>query len=108
MEGQSDAAEFKVTLEAMRNVGMTNKQVQSVLTITAAVLHLGNVTFAAKDIGDAEGSKIQHKESLQCFCDLLQVDLEAVAHVMIFREMTTRGETYQVSPTLITFICRDI
>ena len=52
------------------------------------------MTFAEKDIGDADGSKIQNKDSLQAFCDLLKVDLEAVAHVMIFREMTTRGETY--------------
>ena len=52
------------------------------------------MTFAEKDIGDADCSKIQNKDSLQAFCDLLKVDLEAVAHVMIFREMTTRGETY--------------
>eukprot|EP00605_Chrysophyceae_sp_TOSAG23-4_P002793 GSChrysophyteH1.ASY1.ANO1.3077.1 assembled CDS len=46
VEGLNDTSEFKMTIEAMKNVGIT------------------------KEIGDTEGSKIMNKESLRSFCEL--------------------------------------
>ncbi len=101
VDGMNDSSEFKVTVEAMRNVGISNKQIQSILSLVAAVLHLGNVEFQSKEIGDTEGSKIVNKDSLRSFCELCQVDEATIAHVLIFREMQTAGaqgktEVYQV------------
>ncbi len=101
VDGMDDTDEFKTTLEAMRSVGISNKQIQSILSIVAAVLHLGNVGFETKEIGDTEGSKITNKDSLRNFCELCKVDEATLAHVLIFREMQTAGaqgktEVYQV------------
>ncbi len=41
VEGLDDSAEFDVTMSAMRSVGMKNAQIKSVLSLVAAVLHLG-------------------------------------------------------------------
>ena len=101
VEGLDDTAEFKTTLEAMRSVGISNKQIQSILSMIAAVLHLGNVSFETKEIGDTEGSKILNKEALKNFCEMCKVDEASLAHVLIYREMQTMGpggkaEVYQV------------
>jgi myosin-1 len=101
VDGVDDAKEFKITLEAMRNVGISNKQIQSILSLVASILHIGNVGFQSKEIGDAEGSKIMNKEALLTFCDFCKVDEAKIAHVLIFREMQTAGpsgktEVYQV------------
>jgi myosin I len=101
VDGMNDKNEFTQTVAAMRNVGISNKQIQSILSLVAAVLHLGKVGFQAKDIGDTEGSKITNKDSLRQFCELCQVDEATFAHALIFREMSTMGsggklEVYQV------------
>lgn len=41
VEGVDDRSEFDVTINAMRSVGMKNPQIKSVLSLVAAVLHIG-------------------------------------------------------------------
>ena len=101
VDGISDTTEFKITIGAMRNVGISNKQIQSILSLVAAILHLSNVGFQTKDIGDTEGSKIMNTDSLRKFCEFAQIDEATMAHNLIFREMQTAGaqgkmEVYQV------------
>ena len=101
VDGTDDAAEFKTTIAAMRNVGINSKQIQSILSLIASILHISNVNFQTKEIGDTEGSKIINKEALHTFCELCKVDEATIAHVLIFREMQTAGaqgvtEVYQV------------
>lgn len=45
VEGVDDAHEMEVTLNAMKSVGMKNGQIKSVLSLVAAILHLGKNRF---------------------------------------------------------------
>lgn len=45
-DGVDDAVQFRKTLRAMEQLGLTSQEISSVLEIVAAVLHMGNVEFA--------------------------------------------------------------
>lgn len=105
VQGINDREEFDITLNAMNSVGMKNKQVQSVLTLLAAILHLGNVKFVAQQVEGAEGSKVNSKgnssEGLNAFCSLLKVEHDVVVQALTFRELQTMApggkiDTYMV------------
>ena len=108
VDGVDDKEEFDITLAAMRNVGMNNKVIQGVLSMVAAVLHLGNVRFTSKQVDGAEGSSIDQnsKHALLQFCELAKIEPEMLVQVLTFRELQTMApggniDTYQVpqSPT---------
>ena len=103
VDGVDDAAESKITVKAMNHVDIKNKQIQSIFSLVAAVLHLGNVQFGDKDVNGSEGSKINKecKSSLSAFCDLTKVELESISHALLFRKLQTMApggkiDTYEV------------
>lgn len=57
----NDAEEFDITLNAMRSVGMGGSQIQAILSLVGAVLHLGNLEFRPKQVGGAEGSTLSSR-----------------------------------------------
>lgn len=58
VDGVVDKEEFETTLAAMQHVGIANAQSQAMLTLVAAILHLGNVRFASKQVEGVEGSAV--------------------------------------------------
>jgi myosin I len=106
VDGLNDKTEFDVTLHALRTVGWGNTQIQSLLSLVAAVMHLGNVTFKSKQVEGVEGSAIANKTSLECFCSLTKTDYKTVERALLVRELQTMAaggvvESYAVpqSPT---------
>ena len=68
-----DGEGLRSTLDAMAIVGIAEAEREAVLRTVAAVLHLGNVTFAsAPDEGSALSSR-SAQEALAACADLLQV-----------------------------------
>ncbi len=68
-----DGEGLRSTLDAMAIVGILEAEREAVLRTVAAVLHLGNVTFAgAPDEGSALGSR-SAQEALAACADLLRV-----------------------------------
>lgn len=102
MEGVDDAEEFGTTIDAMRNVGMSNPQIQAVLSLLAAILHLGNVEFRSVEVQGTEGSEISSVDKpLAQFCELLKLHPDNVQQAMLMRELQTmapggRVDTYMV------------
>lgn len=101
VDGLNDAEEFEVTIAAMRAVGMGSKQIQAILSLVSAILHLGNVSFRAKEISSAEGCELTGGAALQIFCDLVHMDASVIRHVLCYRELQTMAaggkiDTYQV------------
>ena len=97
-----DSKEFEDTLSAMQSVGMKKAQISSVLTLVAAVLHIGNLKFQPLQVEGAEGSKIGKSDALDKFCELTQLDKATVLHVLTYRELQTMApggkiDTYQVT-----------
>ncbi|CAI5468054.1 unnamed protein product [Closterium sp. Yama58-4] len=73
----SDADEFAATMSAMRAVGITAQQQDSILKLLAAILHIGNFTFEQKDSDLVLA--VPHAEAhLGAAADLLRVDKEAM------------------------------
>ena len=106
VDGVNDKAEFDVTLNALRSVGWGNSQIQSLLSLVAAVMHLGNVTFKSKQVDGVEGSVVDGKISLECFCKMTKTDYQTVERALLVRELQTMAaggvvESYAVpqSPT---------
>jgi myosin-1 len=96
-----DAAEFEETMSAMQHVGIKRKQIELVVQTLAAVLHLGNVQFQSATVGDAEGSTVKDRESLEIACELLGLDVNRVEHALCYKLLQTMApggmiESYEV------------
>lgn len=96
-----DVAEFQETMKAMQHVGIKNKQIELVLQTVAALLHLGNVGFSPLKVGDAEGSSLREKGSLQIAAQLLGLNAEQLEHALCYKLLQTMApggkmESYEV------------
>ncbi|RLN91221.1 hypothetical protein BBJ28_00017874 [Nothophytophthora sp. Chile5] len=96
-----DAQEFDETMAAMQHVGIKRKQIELVIQTLAAVLHIGNVHFQSETVGDAEGSSVRDRESLEIACELLGLDAARVEHALCYKLLQTMApggkiESYEV------------
>ncbi|RLN62196.1 hypothetical protein BBJ29_002345 [Phytophthora kernoviae] len=97
----NDAQEFDETMAAMQHVGIKRKQIELVVQTLAAVLHIGNVHFQPETVGDAEGSSVRDRESLQIACELLGLDAVRLEHALCYKLLQTMApggkiESYEV------------
>ncbi|TDH70549.1 uncharacterized protein CCR75_009764 [Bremia lactucae] len=97
----NDAQEFDETMTAMQHVGIKRKQIELVIQTLAAVLHIGNVNFQPETVGDAEGSSVCDRQSLQIACDLLGLDAARLEHALCYKLLQTMApggkiESYEV------------
>lgn len=77
----SDEEQYRVTLKAMKVIGITDVEQTQIETVLAAILHVGNVTFAWDE--KANACSMDNDGALQKACDLLQLDSEALRKVQI-------------------------
>jgi len=70
-----DGEGLRSTLDAMAIVGIGEAEREAVLRTVAAVLHLGNITFASEPDEASALSSRSAKEALAAVADLLQVRL---------------------------------
>ena len=73
LEDNDDAANLRSTLDAMAIIGLTEQEREDVLTVVAAVLHLGNVTFMGNDRDEARPNGPVALEALAILSHLLKV-----------------------------------
>eukprot|EP01023_Acetabularia_acetabulum_P012483 TRINITY_DN15844_c0_g1_i1.p1 TRINITY_DN15844_c0_g1~~TRINITY_DN15844_c0_g1_i1.p1 ORF type:complete len:843 (-),score=133.29 TRINITY_DN15844_c0_g1_i1:564-3092(-) len=84
---RDDVEEFKLCLNAMRTIGMSTGEQDSVFRIVAAILHLGNITFTGSD--EAELSGPEAEESAQNCADLLKVPVQQLKTALTKRNLKT-------------------
>ena len=71
----NDLADFEATIEAMRIIGMSVEDIETVLSTVAAVLHIGNISFAESNQGESSYiADDASKSSLFLACALLGID----------------------------------
>eukprot|EP01025_Chloroclados_australasicus_P040985 TRINITY_DN4316_c0_g2_i1.p1 TRINITY_DN4316_c0_g2~~TRINITY_DN4316_c0_g2_i1.p1 ORF type:complete len:1132 (-),score=113.18 TRINITY_DN4316_c0_g2_i1:883-4278(-) len=87
LEDRDDIEEFKLCLHAMRTIGMSTGEQDSVFRIVAAILHLGNVTFSGSE--DAELSGPEAEQALAHCADLLQVQVDQLKFALMKRNLKT-------------------
>ena len=101
IDGVDDSKEFNTTLAAMKCVGMKKAQIQSILSLLASILHIGNLRFTPKEVDGAEGSKIENPDCLVTFCDLLGLDSKEVAKRLTKRELQTMAPGGKIDTYLV-------
>jgi myosin-1 len=98
VDGIDDHAEFKDTLNAMKVIGLAQAEQDDIFRMLAAVLWLGNCTFAEDDQGNAV---IADQSVVDFVAYLLEVDSAHVNKALTIRVMETsrggrRGSVYDV------------
>lgn len=97
----SDEDGLKYTLKAMRSLGWDDAKIDTVLSLCAGLLHLGQVNFdSVENEGGQEVAVISDMKGLKSAATLLGVDAEMLKTALTERILVTRGEeiTIQLSP----------
>jgi myosin-5 len=93
LEGVSNAAEYQATRRAMSIVGMSEEEQAHTLQTVAAILHVGNITFAA-DAASSDGAACladaAAAEALDAAATLLVVEPGALEKALRTRTLRTR------------------
>jgi len=98
VQGIDDVAEFKDTLNAMKIIGLSQSEQDDIFRMLAAILWLGNVTFAEDDSGN---STISDQSVVEFVAYLLEVEPAHVNKSLTIRVVETarggrRGSVYEV------------
>ena len=72
---------------AFEVMGLTVEQVQDILNILAAILHLGNISFRS-----AAGAQVSNMPSLEAAARLLSLDVSRLTDALTQKFMVLRGE----------------
>ncbi|XP_042327789.1 unconventional myosin-Ig-like [Sceloporus undulatus] len=83
----SDKANFQAVADAMKVIGFTSEEMNSVYKILAAILHLGNVRFAAT----GDNMEIENAELVSCLAELTSTEVESLLDSLLYRTVATGG-----------------
>ncbi len=90
IEGINDVTDFTNTINALYNTGISETDVDSIMSIVAAILHLGNVTFSPmKSESGEDGSIVSNQTALTDFCSLVKLDEAETEFVLTHKELQT-------------------
>lgn len=73
IQGVDDAAEFKRLLESLKTVGMSDLEIDAILVIIAAVLHLGNIEVKNES---ADQGRFANAAQVSKACQLLGISAD--------------------------------
>ncbi|CAK0802707.1 unnamed protein product [Prorocentrum cordatum] len=73
VEGVNDSSEFQEMMDCMNSLGFSGDERDSILKITAAVLHLGDLEFEEMENSD-HGTRITDQQKTEIICKLMQVE----------------------------------
>ncbi|XP_060573083.1 unconventional myosin-Va-like isoform X4 [Ruditapes philippinarum] len=91
IDGVDDEKEYRTTKEAMKMLGLSEKDINMIFQIFSAVLHFGNVKINEKD---GESSEMAPKDpSVGIACKLFGVDESQMRTWICNKKITTVGET---------------
>lgn len=97
----SDESGFAYTLQAMRALGWSEDLIDGVLSIIAALLHLGEINFSKKESDSGlDAADVEDMESLQRTAKLLGVDVTKLVFALTQRIVVARGEEIKTELTI--------
>ena len=90
-----DQDEFNKMRAAMVTLNFTAEEADDILSISAALLQLGQVTMGSKDTDEGEGSEVtaESMPNAEAFCTLCAVDHDNLVTAITTKTMVTRFET---------------
>uniref|UniRef100_A0A674K3Y6 Myosin IG n=1 Tax=Terrapene triunguis TaxID=2587831 RepID=A0A674K3Y6_9SAUR len=83
----SDQSNFKAVADAMKVIGFSPEEINSVYKILATILHLGNVSFVTE--GDAVA--IENRELVSQLAELTSTQPESLLRTLLYRAVATGG-----------------
>ena len=95
VDGIDDIADFQETLEAMRIIGLSQDEQDSIFRMLAAVLWTGNLVFQEDDSGYAA---VSDQSVVDFLAYLLEVDPKRLIHAITIRVLTPRSGEVIESP----------
>ncbi|GAB5354935.1 hypothetical protein AAMO2058_000162200 [Amorphochlora amoebiformis] len=97
VKGMDDAKEFEQVLDAMNQLHLSAQQISGILKITAAILHLGNVTFSEQTVkGIVTSSIVGGGKSVGIIAKLLDLEEKKLANGLTYRDIKSRGEVMHI------------
>uniref|UniRef100_A0A8C2HZM3 Unconventional myosin-Id n=1 Tax=Cyprinus carpio TaxID=7962 RepID=A0A8C2HZM3_CYPCA len=79
------SADFKAVTDAMKVIGFTTEEIQTVYKILATILHLGNLKFGS----DGDVTLIENSKLVSVLGDLLSTKDENVEKALLYRTVAT-------------------
>jgi len=98
IEGVDDKKEWDITLESMKTLNFLDNDTQDILSIVAAVLHLGNITFDPIEKGEKSEVTADGLVALQHAARLLNVPEEKLQECMLQR--TQKFSKFEAAVTM--------
>lgn len=95
IEGLSDAARFKHTIQSLALVGVTDVTLQTLLRAICIVLQLGNLVFLPEETDDTR-TVIDSQDELKALAELIGVSEELLSACLTVRTVTARNEVFKV------------
>ncbi|KAL9101498.1 MAG: hypothetical protein Q9163_003246 [Psora crenata] len=98
VDGIDDVSDFRETLKAMETIKLGTNEQNDILSMLAAILWIGNISFTEDDHGNAS---ISEKTAVKQVADLLALEPKLVSDAMTLRVVETsrggrRGSVYEV------------
>uniref|UniRef100_A0A673M2H5 Unconventional myosin-Id n=1 Tax=Sinocyclocheilus rhinocerous TaxID=307959 RepID=A0A673M2H5_9TELE len=81
----NDSADLKAVTDAMKVIGFTTEEIQTVYKILATILHLGNLKFGS----DGDVTLIENSKLVSILGDLLSTKDENVEKALLYRTVAT-------------------
>uniref|UniRef100_A0A672GXY9 Unconventional myosin-Id n=1 Tax=Salarias fasciatus TaxID=181472 RepID=A0A672GXY9_SALFA len=91
----NDGADFKAVADAMKVIGFTGDEIQTVYRILAAILHLGNLTFGV----DGDTTLIENVKLVSVLRDLLSSSEDGVEKALLYRTVATGRDVIEKQHT---------
>uniref|UniRef100_A0A8C9XW92 Unconventional myosin-Id n=1 Tax=Sander lucioperca TaxID=283035 RepID=A0A8C9XW92_SANLU len=91
----NDGADFKAVADAMKVIGFTGDEIQTVYKILATILHLGNLTFGV----DGDVTLIENTKLVSVIRELLSTKEENVEKALLYRTVATGRDVIEKQHT---------
>ncbi|XP_065072621.1 myosin-VIIa-like isoform X2 [Ochlerotatus camptorhynchus] len=91
-EGRSDAGEFADVRAAMKMLSFTDRDIWSILSLLAAVLHLGNVKYKSTVVQNMDAVEVNDNVNVIRIVNLLGVMKNSLVHALTRRTRFAHGE----------------
>ncbi|XP_052853141.1 myosin-VIIa isoform X3 [Drosophila gunungcola] len=92
LPGKGDAKDFADIRAAMKVLSFKPEEVWSILSLLAAILHLGNLRFTATEVANLEAAEIDDTPNLQRVAQLLGLPVPPLNAALTQRTIFVHGE----------------
>lgn len=91
----NDRADYKGVVGAMKTMGFSQQEIDTIWRVVAAIIHLGSIQFEV----DQDVSKIKNKNDLNKLAELLSVTTNQLSEALCHRVIAAGGEVMQKGHT---------